>query len=101
MEIRLGNYRVVPHPDGNCWQLERYGETTARGKTYQAHWYKTGHYPGKLHHAVEMLVEYATRGCDIEMDLSGRELATKLLPAVDAMVSEAVSRIHEAAENAV
>ena len=101
MEIRLGDYRVVPHPAANCWQLERYGETTSRGKTYPAHWYETGHYPGALHHAIVMLVEYATRGYGIEIDLSGHESAAKMLLAVDAMVEDAVRRIESAAGNAV
>ena len=101
MEIRLGDYRAVPHPAGNCWQLERYGETTSRGKTYPAHWHETGHYPGTLHHAIVILVEYAARGSDCEIDLADPANVAELKEAMDAMVSGAVWRIENAARNAV
>ena len=102
MEIRLGTYRVVPYSLGTCWQLEKYGSGgIAFGKPFPPSWRETGHYPGTLHHAVEMLVEYATRGSDGEIDLSDPDGMARLVATVDAMVTEAVERIEIAAGNAV
>lgn len=48
-----------------------------------------------------MLVEYATRGSDDEIDLSDPDGMARLVATVDAMVTEAVERIEIAAGNAV
>ena len=96
MEIRLGNWRVVPYSSGPCWQLQK---RAAEGSKEE--WLKPSHYPGTLHHAVEMLVEYATRGFDDEIDLSDPDGMARLVATVDAMVTEAVERIEIAAGNAV
>ena len=100
MEIRLGNYRVVPYSMGTCWQLEKYGSGgIAFGKTFPPSWRETGHYPGTLHHAVEMLVEFAARDMGGSFDL-GDGGAAEMLREIDILVEIAVERFEEAAGNA-
>ena len=96
MEIRLGDWRVAPYSSGPCWQLQK---RAAEGSKEE--WLKPSHYPGTLHRAVEMLVEFAVRGVDGEIDLSDHDGMARLVAAVDAMVTEAVERIEIAVGNAV
>lgn len=100
MEIRLGNYRVVPYSQGTCWQLEKYGVAYKNGKVWPEKWRDTGHYPGTLHRAVEMLVEFAARDMDAGFVLKEKKDIGDMLLCVDDMVWNAVERIESAARNA-
>lgn len=100
MEIRLGNYRVVPYSQGTCWQLEKHGVAYKNGKVWPEKWRDTGHYPGTLHRAVEMLVEFAARDMGGSFDL-GDGGAAEMLREIDVLVESAVERFEMAAENAV
>lgn len=99
MEIRLGNYRVVPYSQGTCWQLEKYGVAYKNGKVWPEKWRDTGHYPGTLKRAVEMLFEFAVRDGDGTFDLG--DGTTEMLREIVEMVDRSVRRIEEAAEKAV
>ena len=53
-------------------------------------WRDTGHYPGTLHRAVEMLVEFAARDMDAGFVLKEKKDIGDMLLCVDAMVWNAV-----------
>ena len=93
MEIRLGDWRVVPYGFGPCWQLQK---RAAEGSKEE--WLKPSHYPGTLHRAVELLVEYAARDAGGSFDL-GDGGAAEMLREIDVLVESAVERFEEAAEN--
>ena len=95
MEIRLGNWRVVPYSSGPCWQLQK---RAAEGSKEE--WLKPSHYPGTLHRAVEMLVEFAARDAGGSFDL-GDGGAADMLREIGAAVDDSIRRIEEAAEKAV
>ena len=94
MEIRLGDWRVVPYSSGPCWQLQK---RAAEGSKEE--WLKPSHYPGTLHRAVEMLVESAARDMGGSFDL-GDGGAAEMLREIYVLVESAVERFEEAAVNA-
>ena len=94
MEIRLGDWRVAPYSSGPCWQLQK---RAAEGSKEE--WLKPSHYPGTLHRAVEMLVEFAARDMGGSFDL-GDGGAAEMLREIDILVEIAVERFEEAAGNA-
>lgn len=95
MDIRLGDWRVVPYGGGHCWQLQK---RAAEGSKEE--WLKPSHYPGTLHRAVEMLVEFAVLDMDAGFVLKEKKDIGDMLLCVDAMVWNAVERIESAARNA-
>lgn len=94
MDIRLGDWRVVPYGGGHCWQLQK---RAAEGSKEE--WLKPSHYPGTLRRAVGMLVEFAARDMGGSFDL-GDGGAAEMLREIDILVEIAVERFEEAAGNA-
>lgn len=95
MEIRLGNWRVTPYSGGHCWQLQK---KTSEGSKMEWQW--PDHYPGTLHRAVEMLVEFAVRDADGSFDIGDGKKAAEMLRGIDEMVGDSIRRIESAVKNA-
>lgn len=94
MEIRLGDWRVVPMVGEHCWQLQRRSDKNKRG------WTDGVTYPCTLHDAVAALFERAAKSAGGTFDIGGGS-ADAILREIDGMVSESIRRIESAAGNAV
>ena len=94
MEIRLGDWRVVPMVGEHCWQLQRRSDKNKRG------WTNGVTYPCTLHDAVAALFERAAKSAGGTFDIGGGS-ADAILREIDGMVSESIRRIESAAGNAV
>ena len=93
MVIEMGDWRACPHPQGNCWQLQK-----RASKGCKEPWLRPEHFPGTLSRAVEMLVEYAVRDSEGRFDLDQRGGLDRMLRQVDRTVASAVARLRGVAE---